>query len=70
MEWLLNAFEREMKALKTWFETNKLSHNISKTKFMLFGYWQINKPAKLMLKGVESERVQENKYLIRVLGIF
>lgn len=46
LEWPMNTVEREIKVLKTWFDINKLSLNLSKTKFTLFGNRQLNKPVK------------------------
>ena len=37
LEHLLQVVENDLKTLKKWFDINKLSLNISKTKFMIFG---------------------------------
>lgn len=33
---LFSLLERELKILKTWFDINRLSHNMKKTKWMFF----------------------------------
>ena len=53
----------EMKKLKIWFDWNKLSLNVSKTKFMLFGKYTENIKVRIEIDGVEIERVHENKFL-------
>ena len=63
LEWLLNAVEVELKRLKTWFDINKLSLNITKTKYMIFGTRKINHQATIKINGMEIERVKENKFL-------
>ncbi len=35
---LAKGIEREMVKLKKWFDENKLSFNLNKTKFMIFGH--------------------------------
>ena len=49
--------------LKMWFDGNKLSLNLSKTKFMLFGNCNENTQVQLQVDGVDVERVYENKFL-------
>lgn len=63
LEQLLNTVERELKVLKKWFDINKLSVNLNKTKFIIFGNRQINNQVKIMINAVEIERVYENKFL-------
>ncbi len=57
------VINKEMKKLKTWFDWNKLSLNVSKTKFMLFGKCTVNTKVRIELDGVEIERVHENRFL-------
>ena len=49
--------------LKTWFDRNKLSLNLSKTKYMIFGTRRINEQSTIKIRGMEIERVHENKFL-------
>ncbi len=49
--------------LKTWFDRNKLSLNLNKTKIMLFGNCEINTEVKVSTDNVNIERVYENKFL-------
>ena len=53
----------EMCKMKMWFDRNKLSLNLSKTKFMLFGNCNKNTQVHLQIDGVNVERVYENKFL-------
>lgn len=52
-----------MLKLKTWFDKNKLSLNLGKTKLMLFGNHKENKWIQLQIQGVNIEMVKENKFL-------
>lgn len=49
LEQLLEATD-EMKWLKIWFDCNKLSLNVSKTKVMLFGNCNMEKKLKMQMK--------------------
>ena len=49
--------------IKQWFENNKLSLNLQKTKLIIFGYKKIKHEIKIMKDNVEMERVYENKFL-------
>ena len=60
---LLDTVEKELKILKRWFDINKLSLNLKKTKFIIFGYKKIKHEIKIMIDHVEIERVYENKFL-------
>ena len=57
----------ELKEVKNWFKTNKLSVNASKTNFMIMGTThQICKPEnsiKVILDNVELSRVNKTKFL-------
>ena len=63
LEQLLNNINDELKKLKVWFDYNKLSLNVSKTKFILFGKKKVNIQVKLEIDGVEIEQVKDNKFL-------
>ena len=60
---LLDAVERELNTIKTWFDINKLSLNLTKTKYMIFGTRKIKTQAIIRIGGLEIERVHENKFL-------
>lgn len=60
---LESVIKEEMKQLKIWFDWNKLSFNVSKTKFMLFGKYTANTKVPVEIDGVATERVHENKFL-------
>ena len=63
LEELLNTVEEELKKLKIWFDINKLSLNVSKTKFIVFGNRKLHDEVTLKIDDVEIERVAENKFL-------
>lgn len=65
LELLLNSVETEHKILKKWFEVNKLSVNLHKTKYIVFGNKVVNKLCRLKIGEIEIERV----YVIKFLGI-
>ena len=44
-------------------DVNKLSLNINKTKFIIFGNKKIDREVKIMINNVEIEQVYENKFL-------
>uniref|UniRef100_A0A8C6NYB4 Reverse transcriptase domain-containing protein n=1 Tax=Nothobranchius furzeri TaxID=105023 RepID=A0A8C6NYB4_NOTFU len=61
---LLKKAEKELNILKSWFDVNKLSLNIKKTKFMIFGNKKVkNGDFKLTISDTEIERVSEIKFL-------
>ena len=62
---LLEVVSNELEKLKLWFDANKLSLNLKKTKFMIFGNKKIdlNTNVELMIDKVMLERVQENMFL-------
>lgn len=49
-----------MNKLKQWFDVNKLSLNLSKTKIMLFGKHKTNPQVQLKIDNISIERVYEN----------
>ena len=63
MEQLLDTLEKELNRMKIWFDENKLTLNLSKTKFIIFGNRPTNTEKKLMINGIELERVSEIKFL-------
>ena len=63
LEQLLHVVEKELLILKKWFDINKLSLNLSKTKYILFCNKKIDKPVKLKIQNVEIEQVNEHKFL-------
>lgn len=60
---LLTTVEKELIWVKKWFDTNKLSLNENKTKFMVFGGVGANCEIQLILNGAKIERVYETKFL-------
>ena len=60
---LLKDLTEEIIKLKNWFDYNKLSLNLAKTKIMLFGYGKRDVQVKMEIDGVEIERVHEMKFL-------
>ena len=65
---ILNV-NNELTKLSNWFKANKLSLNVKKTNFMLFGTKQMvlnNNPIYIMFDGIQLERVSNTKFL----GVF
>ena len=60
---LLKDLTEEIIKLKNWFDYNKLSLNLAKTKIMLFGYGKRDVQVKMEIDGVEIERVHKIKFL-------
>ncbi len=60
---LLDLVSSELCKLKWWFDRNKLSLNLAKTKFMIFSNYKIDNKVNLQVDGVAIERVFENKFL-------
>ena len=52
-----------MNKLKLWFDSNKLSLNLNKTKYMIFGNCTINTDVKIVIDNKKIERVYESKFL-------
>ena len=52
-----------MSRMKIWFDENILTLNLSKTKFIIFGNRLTDTDKKLMINGIELERVSEIKFL-------
>lgn len=55
--------ERELHKLKNWFDLNKLSLNLSKTKYMVFTNKETSDNIKITINGNEIERVNYIKFL-------
>ena len=60
---LLHEVENDLKILKKWFDINKLSLNISKTKFIIFGNKKICSPIHLTINGIKLEQTNQTKFL-------
>uniref|UniRef100_A0A8C7YP82 Reverse transcriptase domain-containing protein n=1 Tax=Oryzias sinensis TaxID=183150 RepID=A0A8C7YP82_9TELE len=60
---LLEDVTKEMEKLKIWFNINKLSLNLSKTKIMLFGNCKKCMDINVTIDGVQLERIYECKFL-------
>ena len=62
---MLKEASSELGILKRWFDLNKLSLNLKKTKYMIFGNKLIppNTQVELEIEGVKIERVYENMFL-------
>ena len=65
LQQLLEVVSVELGKLKLWFDLNKLSLNLKKTKFMIFGNKNIplNTLVELKINNVKLERVYENLFL-------
>lgn len=63
LEQLLEQITEEMNKLKNWFNENKLSLNLKKTKFMLFGNRKNYNSAQLSIDSMIIERVHQNVFL-------
>jgi len=50
--------ENELKKMKSWFDANKLTLNLSKTKCIIFGNRATTLNKKLMINDIEIERVK------------
>ena len=60
---LSESIVHEMKKLKNWFDVNKLSLNLEKTKFMIFGNREKEHEVILSINGADIERVSEFRFL-------
>ncbi len=63
LQQLLEAVTAEMSKLKSWFDLNKLSLNVKKTKLMVFGNRKIDSDVNVMTDNISIERVFETKFL-------
>ena len=61
---LCNIMTNELKQLAVWFKVNKLSLNVSKTNYMVFGGKQpSNVETHIFINGVEIDRVPHTEFL-------
>lgn len=60
---LLNEITIELHNLKKWFNMNKLSLNLKKTKLVTFGTRKYNLPIQITVDNTIIERVQKNVFL-------
>lgn len=65
LQLLVQETNKELEKIKLWFDTNKLSLNLKKTKLMMFGNGRNNLQIEIMLDGVNIEKVNE----IKILGV-
>ena len=63
LDTLQKNINEELYKLKLWFDWNKLSLNVSKTKFMFFGRFRLNTQLKIEIDGVAIEQVHKIKFL-------
>ncbi len=63
LQLLLDEITTEMNKLKRWFDGNKLSLNLNKTKFMIFAKWKIDTQVQIKIDHVIINRVSETKFL-------
>ena len=63
LDHLMSTVKMELESLKKWFDANKLSLNLGKTKYMIFSNKKIDKEVKLTINDMEIERVNEIKFL-------
>ena len=63
LQQLLDMVKMEINKLKIWFDVNKLSLNLNKTKLMIFGNRKIDARVQLVVDQVEIEQVYEIKFL-------
>lgn len=55
--------KQALNVLRNWFDTNKLSLNLNKTKYIIFSTKQIKQQVKIIVNSIEIERVYETKFL-------
>ncbi len=63
LQLLMQEINTELIKFKLWFDRNKLSLNLNKTRIMLFGNCRSNTQIQIRLDGVDIERVNEIKFL-------
>uniref|UniRef100_A0A3Q3J5Q4 Reverse transcriptase domain-containing protein n=1 Tax=Monopterus albus TaxID=43700 RepID=A0A3Q3J5Q4_MONAL len=63
LQQLLGLITVELDKVKKWCDRNKLSLNLDKTKFMLFGYGRLNRQIQVRVGDANIERVYETKFL-------
>ena len=60
---LSNNVDNELKLLNKWFAINKLSLNVTKTKYMVFGNKCIGNNRKIFINMQEIEKIDKIKFL-------
>lgn len=60
---LIFDITQEMQTLMNWFNVNKLSLNLKKTKLMCFGFRKINTPVHIMINNTNIERIKQHGFL-------
>uniref|UniRef100_A0A8C6MDJ7 Reverse transcriptase domain-containing protein n=1 Tax=Nothobranchius furzeri TaxID=105023 RepID=A0A8C6MDJ7_NOTFU len=60
---LVDLVEKELAVLKGWFDRNKLSMNVTKTKFIIFGNRKITNEIIIKINGIVIEQVHTYKFL-------
>ena len=60
---LTHKITDELSIMKEWFDINKLSLNVSKTKYMVFTNCKINCEIKISINDISIERVHVTKFL-------
>ena len=60
---LNNVFNTELDKLNTWFIINKLSLNVSKTNYILFGNRKVHSDLDIKIHNNKITRVSETKFL-------
>ena len=62
LQQLLKVVSEELHRLKLWFDLNKLSLNLKKNKFMVFGNRKMPSQIELTIDNTNLERVFENTF--------
>lgn len=60
---LLDTVERELGTIKRWFDINKLSLNLNKTKYIVFGDRKNLDQTQIRINNIEIQRVNINNFL-------
>uniref|UniRef100_A0A3B3H5U1 Reverse transcriptase domain-containing protein n=1 Tax=Oryzias latipes TaxID=8090 RepID=A0A3B3H5U1_ORYLA len=68
LEKLLSDITKELSIIKQWFDSNKLSLNQNKTKYIILGYRKRENIFELKIEDVVLERVNEIKFLGVILN--
>ena len=56
--------DNELSKLNEWFSINKLSLNVKKTNFMVFGNKHINEALKIRIKNEDIVKLSETNFLL------
>ncbi|KAJ0026937.1 hypothetical protein NQD34_017937 [Periophthalmus magnuspinnatus] len=60
---LIHTVENDLSIIKQWFDINKLSMNLNKTKYIIFGNKKIDCPTNVKLNDMEIKQVTATKFL-------